>query len=741
MKRPACVLAVMLCASARAALAWTTVGVGIEYQSFTTPDPNNLFVARMDRSNPAVTIESSVANGTTIGARETVRNQAARYDDAINWWGQSWGQRNDVIVAINGDFFNGTTGVMSGGWIHSGWYANRFSNFGGYSGFGWTVDRVPFIGGCINHRAEDQFITFIASGNTQRFQGINCSRGSNELIIYTPQYDSNTHTDNTGVEVLVEMNRPDLVLNSPNMSLGYVRQIRQNQGSTYIPFDHVVLSATGSAATTLLNNVAVGAQIGISQKISDYNEPDTAGNNGCNYNTGLDWQMTYAAIGINYRFLEGSQIRPPDPSHSGYAGLIVRNPRTAIAYNSNHVFYVVCDGRSGASVGMTMTELGNFCLNTLGASEGVNLDGGGSSTLVVNGVVKNVPSDGSERAVSNGMMMVNVMPKLQSSAFAVGQAVITNGAANVRLGPGTNYAARSSVASGTAGTVVDHALKGVYAKGYYWWKVDFSGTVGWVAETLLTDGASPPTITQHPSPQTTCPGGLVTFSVAATSPSPMTYRWQKGDADMTDGGHYSGVTTATLTVSDADSTDAASYRCVVSNTHGGATSNGAALTLRQATAIGQQPLPRHVCAPADATFSVTATGDGVLRYQWRKNGADLTDNGHYVGATTAALTIVSAIRSDAADYACAVTGGCGSVTSDPAALTVGAVTGADVDGDCDVDLTDFSVFQMCFNGPNRPLRYQECLSADLDGDADVDLTDFAVFQNCFNGPNRPAACP
>lgn len=68
---------------------------------------------------------------------------------------------------------------------------------------------------------------------------------------------------------------------------------------------------------------------------------------------------------------------------------------------------------------------------------------------------------------------------------------------------------------------------------------------------------------------------------------------------------------------------------------------------------------------------------------------------------------------------------------------------ADFDNDHDVDLEDFSYFQMCFNGPNRPPAFTGCAKADIDGDGDADLIDFAAFQACFNGPNRVPApgCP
>jgi hypothetical protein len=65
---------------------------------------------------------------------------------------------------------------------------------------------------------------------------------------------------------------------------------------------------------------------------------------------------------------------------------------------------------------------------------------------------------------------------------------------------------------------------------------------------------------------------------------------------------------------------------------------------------------------------------------------------------------------------------------------------ADADEDGDVDLADFSHFQSCFNGPNRPPTAAGCCDMDFDKDSDVDLADFGVFQGCFNGPNRSPAC-
>ncbi|MDI6784846.1 MAG: phosphodiester glycosidase family protein, partial [bacterium] len=131
------------------------------------------------------------------------------------------------------------------------------------------------------------------------------------------------------------------------------------------------------------------------------------------------------------------------------------------------------------------TELGNFCKDTLGAEFAVAEDGGGSSTLWVDGQVKNSPSDGSERYVANGLMMVNVIPMSKTSTFFAGNKVMAKTDAEVRLGPGTNYAVTAIVPTGMVGKIVAHSVNGVYAKGKYWWKWKYANVEGWTAEENL----------------------------------------------------------------------------------------------------------------------------------------------------------------------------------------------------------------------------------------------------------------
>jgi|tagenome__1003787_1003787.scaffolds.fasta_scaffold20981265_1 hypothetical protein len=87
----------------------------------------------------------------------------------------------------------------------------------------------------------------------------------------------------------------------------------------------------------------------------------------------------------------------------------VMAPRTAVGVESETgvILLLVIDGRSTASRGYTMVELANL-MAELGADEALNLDGGGSSTMVTENeqrriAVRNRPADGFERRVSNAI--------------------------------------------------------------------------------------------------------------------------------------------------------------------------------------------------------------------------------------------------------------------------------------------------------------------------------------------------
>lgn len=82
-----------------------------------------------------------------------------------------------------------------------------------------------------------------------------------------------------------------------------------------------------------------------------------------------------------------------------------RNPRSAIGYTSdNHLIIVAVDGRESSSVGLTLTELANF-MKLIGCFNAMNLDGGGSTVLYVNGRVVNSPQVKGGIALSNAIIL------------------------------------------------------------------------------------------------------------------------------------------------------------------------------------------------------------------------------------------------------------------------------------------------------------------------------------------------
>lgn len=84
-----------------------------------------------------------------------------------------------------------------------------------------------------------------------------------------------------------------------------------------------------------------------------------------------------------------------------------RNPRTAIGYTEDsHLIMVTADGREGSSIGLTLSELGYF-MKELGCINAMNLDGGGSTVMYVEGAVVNKPAVQGGITLSNAVTVIN----------------------------------------------------------------------------------------------------------------------------------------------------------------------------------------------------------------------------------------------------------------------------------------------------------------------------------------------
>lgn len=122
----------------------------------------------------------------------------------------------------------------------------------------------------------------------------------------------------------------------------------------------------------------------------------------------LGWPDVFETIGGNPTLIEDGRVQHQSID-DGSSFTSHRHPRTALAYNDNNgkLFLVTVDGRQRRySRGMTLTNLTWFLRSRLGATDALNLDGGGSTTMVVRGKIKGRPSDGVERPVSSALAIV-----------------------------------------------------------------------------------------------------------------------------------------------------------------------------------------------------------------------------------------------------------------------------------------------------------------------------------------------
>ena len=213
----------------------------------------------------------------------------------------------------------------------------------------------------------------LPGGQTVVISGLNCERGSNELVLYTDVYGQSTATNGFGTDYIIID--------------GKVAEINIRGNSTIAP-GRMVLSAHGEAAAKL-SCLAVGDTVKLTQTL------------------GGEWDKTLHAIGAGPTLVKEGKVfitTKTEEFGSDVAG--GRAPRTALGITAKgHILLVVIDGRQEHSIGLSLFELAEFMLK-LGAVDAINLDGGGSSTMLVNGRIVNKPSDKHERKVGDAIIVI-----------------------------------------------------------------------------------------------------------------------------------------------------------------------------------------------------------------------------------------------------------------------------------------------------------------------------------------------
>ena len=209
------------------------------------------------------------------------------------------------------------------------------------------------------------------AGQKAYLSGVNCPRGENNTILYNSLFGNYTGTNEFGKEYVVQNGKV----------------IAINQANSFIPTDAQVISVHGTAQDAF-------AKVRIGDKISI----------GENFGPELDSASTIVGAGpelLRNGQLHVTAVQEQFPSDIAKG----RAPRTALGIKADgKIILMVIDGRQSHSIGTTLTETAQL-LQKFGAVNGFNLDGGGSSEMVLQGQILNSPSDGGERPVGSGLIL------------------------------------------------------------------------------------------------------------------------------------------------------------------------------------------------------------------------------------------------------------------------------------------------------------------------------------------------
>jgi hypothetical protein len=326
--------------------------------------PWSVYVVKAARHHPGLDVDTAVGHGTTLGM--------AIVSQQVQMIPRESGR---PVVAINGDMF------QSG-------YNYRGDPDGLQIVHGELVSsphptRVCFwIDAQGNPHRTNVITRFQVTwpNGTKTLFGLNEERESDMAVLYTSVIGPSTRTYGGREFVLgPPTNGPWVPLQIGKSYPAVIKSVNE-AGNTPLGRQSMVLSLGPSLAASLpkLTN-------GATLHLSTATIPDLGG-----AQTGIGGGPTLVADGKPWHWPGFWQMR---------------HPRSAIGWNKDYYFFVVVDGRQIESMGMTFAELANYMIK-LGCDEALNLDGGGSATLWVDGRVVNNPSQGYERPAANSVVLI-----------------------------------------------------------------------------------------------------------------------------------------------------------------------------------------------------------------------------------------------------------------------------------------------------------------------------------------------
>ncbi|MBE6316718.1 MAG: hypothetical protein E7078_08780 [Bacteroidales bacterium] len=355
-------------------------GPGVTAAKYDIPElPLKVSVVEMDLTNPYIVMETCLGGEKSV-ACETPVSMASRNNRP----------GHEVVGAVNGDFFM-TSPTNEVGLPLSGQVRNDELVLSSHNRACLVldndnrpyIDRLTFTGTVTS--GETSFALNLVNRMRYAYENI----AANQSFLFTRSYGPVTYDgSSSGKMVLLRPAGDPFRWNANGVEQCIIEDIFDAKGSTTIPDGKAILWLKGTYAN-YVESLNVGDELNVSFRLTLNNESQ-------------DINIHQLIGGSNHIIMQNGQFMEDWAE---------RHPRTAIGFNadSTRLYFVVVDGRHLTSTGVTLREMKGI-FDALGAVNAVNLDGGGSSCILVNDEVLNHPSDGPVRAVGNGCLFVSTAP-------------------------------------------------------------------------------------------------------------------------------------------------------------------------------------------------------------------------------------------------------------------------------------------------------------------------------------------
>jgi len=359
-----------------------TLHPGIRHWTIDDPrGPWKLNVVEVDLRHPDVSIESARAKDQLHG-REQLSSMVRRLQ----------APRRRVVAAINADFFDLRTGENLNNQIIAETYVkgvtgSRFSDASfrnGRSQFAFSSSRRPLI-----EQFDFSGKMFRNDGSEFPLTGVNISPRESSLVLRNA-YVSETVLPESGLGLRLQVLMRPVRKSFDTLFFVVTNAWPPDRSSTPTSTDWLLqISGHNTFAAGIHSGDTLRAWLGTDPYVGP---------------------LRTLVGGWPRIVLNGTNLAAQSDTLEGAAARFStqRHPRTGVGFSrdSTKVYMITVDGRQSTSVGMTLSEFADAMLS-VGVWNGLNLDGGGSTTMIVDGIIMNSPSDPTgERPIANCLLVI-----------------------------------------------------------------------------------------------------------------------------------------------------------------------------------------------------------------------------------------------------------------------------------------------------------------------------------------------